>query len=177
MRRAFVFVLPLVALSSFTFARQPAPQASLFDRLAGTWVLRGTIDNKPTTHDVDAEPVLNGGYIRLHEVSREKDAKGGPAYEAIVFISVDKKSGEYTALWLDNTGSGGLSADGIGRGTPSGNSIPILFKTADGDVFHTTFIYSPDTDSWQWVMDGESGGKLHPFARVTLTRAGRKGGA
>jgi hypothetical protein len=26
------------------------------------------------------------------------------------------------------------------------------------------------SDSRRWVMDGESGGKLEPFARVTLTR-------
>ena len=51
--------------------------------------MRGTMDNRQTVHDIDAERVLNGGYLRLHEVSREKDAKGVPAYEAIVFISVD----------------------------------------------------------------------------------------
>jgi len=144
---------------------------SLFEHLAGTWVLRGTIDNKQTTHDVDAELVLNRGYVRLHEVSREKDAAGAPAYEALVFISVDRKSGDFAILWLDNTGSGGLSPDGIGRGKPTGNSIPFLFKTGNGGAFHTTFIYAPGSDTWQWVMDDESGGKLEPFARVTLTRA------
>ncbi|MCX6544000.1 MAG: hypothetical protein NTV05_06245 [Acidobacteria bacterium] len=171
MRRFLALVAAVVALSSPTFAQQPATHATLFDHLAGRWVLRGTIDNKQTTHDVDAQFVLNGGYIRLHEVSREKDAKGKPAYEAIVFISLDKKSGEYKVLWLDTTGNGGLSADAIGRATPSGNSLPFLFKTGSGDVFHTTFIYTPTTDSWQWAMDGESGGRLQPFARVTLNKS------
>lgn len=163
-------VVAVLVLAPRAPAQTATPQAQLFDHLAGTWVLRGTIDNKQTTHDVDAQLVLHGGYIRLHEVSREKDAKGGPAYEAIVFISVDKKTGVYTCLWLDNTGNGGLTADGFGHGTPSGNSIPFLFKTAAGSVFHTTFIYAPANDAWQWKMDDESGGKLQPFARVTLTK-------
>ena len=36
--------------------------------------------------------------VRIHEVSRERDATGAPAYEANVFISFDKNAGEYTAL-------------------------------------------------------------------------------
>ena len=56
------------------------------------------MDNRQTVHDVDAERVLNGGYLRLHEISREKDAKGVPAYEAVVFISIDAKTGEYACL-------------------------------------------------------------------------------
>lgn len=170
MRQIFAISVFASVLVSQAAAQNPPAQSSLFEHLAGRWVLRGTIDNKQTTHDVDADLVLNRGYVRLHEVSREKDASGAPEYEAIVFISVDKKSGEYACLWLDNTSSRGLSGDGIGRGMPVGDSIPFLIKTPGGAVFHTTFIYSPATDSWRWVMDGESGGKLEPFARVTLTK-------
>lgn len=157
---------PVIAL-----AQQPA---TLFDHLAGKWVLRGVIDKQQVTHDVDAQQVLNGGYVRLHEVSREKDAQGAPAYEAIVFFSVDKKSGEYAALWLDNTSNAGLAADAaVGRAMPKGNALPFVFKSRNGDTFHTTFVYTPATDSWQWLMDAESKGKIEPFARVTLTRADR----
>ncbi len=169
MRRILTFVA-IAALASPISAHQAAPSPSLFDHLVGTWVLRGTIDGKETVHDVIADFVL-GGYVRLHEVSREKDAKGAPAYEAIVFISVDKKSGDYSCLWLDNTSNAGLSGDGIGHAKVNGSSIPFVLKFASGDVFHTTFIYNPANDTWQWVMDGESGGKLQPFARVTLTKA------
>jgi len=45
-----------------------------------------------------------------------------------------------------------------------------LFKGNDGSLFHTTFAYSKGADTWQWIMDGEEGGKLHPFARVRLTK-------
>ena len=163
---AFVWT-PLAASSFHT--QVPGEKTSLFDHLAGRWVLRGTIDDKQTTHDVDAQLVLNRGYVRLHEVSREKDASGAPAYEAIVFISVDKKTGIYNCLWLDNTSNAGLVDGGVAHGTPAGNTIPFLFNTPGGP-FHTTFIYSPGSDSWRWEMDGESGGKRQPFARVTLTR-------
>ena len=149
--------------------REAAPETSLFEHLAGRWVLRGTIDGKPTMHDVEATFVLNRGYIQLHETSREKDATGAPAYEAFVTIGVDKQTGEYTCLWLDNTNSVGLSAADIARGLPTANSIPFLFKVGRG-AFHTTFVYTPATDTWQWLMDDESSGKLEPFARVTLTK-------
>ncbi len=73
-------------------------------------------------------------------------------------------------LWLDTTGNGGLVADGFGRGKPTATTIPFLFKTSGGDIFHNAFVYAPATDSWQWIMDGESGGARQPFARLTLTR-------
>jgi hypothetical protein len=145
-------------------------QPTLFERLAGRWVLTGTLDKQQTTHDVDADVVLNAGYVRLHEVSRDKDAQGRPAYEAIIFISVDKNTGEYRCLWLDTTSNAGLSGEGIGRAAPSGNSIPFVFKTPGGGVFNNTFTYVPASDTWQWKLDDATGGKLEPFGRVTLTR-------
>jgi hypothetical protein len=172
MRRIHLLAAALLAIASVASGQQPAaPAPRLIDHLVGAWILSGTIDGKQTTHDVEAQWVLNHGYVQMHEVSREKDAKGAPAYEATVFISVDEKSGEYTVLWLDVTGNGGLSANGLGRGTPTATTIPFLFKTGGGAIFHNSFIYTPATDTWQWVMDDESGGKLEPFARVTLTRA------
>ena len=150
-------------------AHGAAAETSLFEHLAGRWVLHGTIDGKATTHDVDATFVLNRGYIQLHETSREKDATGAPAYEAFVTIGIDKQTGEYTCLWLDNTNSVGLSAAGIARGLPTATSIPFLFKVGRG-AFHTTFVYAPANDTWQWLMDDESSGRREPFARVTLTK-------
>ena len=146
-----------------------ASDRSLLEHLAGNWVLRGTIDGKPTVHDVDAALVLKRGYVQLHETSREKDATGAPAYEAFVTIGIDPQSGEYTCMWLDNTSSGGLIPAGIARGLPAANSIPFLFRVGRS-VFHTTFVYAPATDTWQWLMDDESSGALVPFARVTLTK-------
>jgi hypothetical protein len=108
--------------------------------------------------------------MRFTEVSREKDAKGQAAYEAIVFIGWDQASGQYACLWLDTTGGGGLTGQAIGHAKRDGDKIAFLFKGADGSLFHTTFVYDKSSDSWQWLMDGEEGGKLQPFARVKLTR-------
>src|SRR5580658_7706282 len=60
---------------------------SLLNHMIGKWVLQGQIDGKETSHDIDAEWVLNHEYVRLHELSRERNANGEPAYEAIVFFS------------------------------------------------------------------------------------------
>ena len=46
----------------------------------------------------------------------------------------------------------------------------MVFKFSDTNQFHTTFLYDRNTDTWQWIMDGEENGKLQPFARVKLTK-------
>ncbi|MBZ5590010.1 MAG: hypothetical protein LAO05_15760 [Acidobacteriia bacterium] len=158
----------LVSLSAS--AQQTSFQDPMLDHLVGTWVLQGSIAGKETAHDIVAEWVLGHEYVRVHEVSREKNADGQAAYEAIVFIGWDESSNQYACLWLDSTGGGGLSAQGIGHGRRSADEISFLFKGKDGSAFHTTFAYSKGTDTWQWLMDGEEGGKLQPFARVRLTR-------
>lgn len=154
---------------SVSSAAATVPRPPLFDRLAGHWVLQGTIADQQTTHDVDAELVLNGEYIRMHEVSREKTAGGVAAYEAIVLVGWDEKAGEYRCLWLDTTGAGGLVPDAIASATPEPDRLPFVFRIG-GDVFRTTFIYDSAHDSWRWMMDADERGTLRPFARVTLTR-------
>jgi hypothetical protein len=164
----FAVSLPLAAQQSQP-SPPPARQDSLLDRMTGHWVLSGTIAGHDTTHDVDADWVLNREYIRLHEISREKSPSGSLAYEAIVFIGWDPSAGEYTLLWLDTTSGAGLNSPVIGRGKLSGDQIAFLFKSRDGN-FHTTFAYDKSSNTWKWIMDGEENGKLSPFARVTLTR-------
>lgn len=163
-------VASLILVSSTASAQQSTFQDPLLDRLIGKWVLQGTIDGKETTHDIVVEWVLDHEYVRLHEVSRENNAQGKAGYEAIVFIGWDESSSQYACLWLDSTGGGGLTDPTIGRAKRSGDEIAFLFKGRDGSVFHTTFAYSKSNDTWQWLMDGEEGGKLQPFARVRLTK-------
>src|SRR3954470_12305947 len=90
-------------------AAPPAGDDPWLSRLVGHWVLEGRIAGKDTTHDVDAEWVLNHLYVRLHEVSREKGSRGQPAYEAIVYVTWYAAAGEYAILWLGSTASGGCS--------------------------------------------------------------------
>jgi hypothetical protein len=151
-------------------AQEPTRKDPLIDRLAGSWILQGTIAGHETTHDIESEWVLNHEYLRLHETSREKNPQGQPAYEAIVFIEWDESSNEYKCLWLDSTGGGGLSAP-IARGKRGNDEIAFLFKDKDKDSgVRTTFVYNKAADTWNWLIDNEEGGKLTSFARVNLTR-------
>ncbi|MES2306535.1 MAG: hypothetical protein V4558_13585 [Gemmatimonadota bacterium] len=143
---------------------------SLFPRLIGRWVLRGTIARQATVHDVTFAWMLGREYVQMHEVSRERTANGTPAYEAVVIFGRDPKSGEYACLWMDNTAAAAFPPEGTGRGAVAGDSLPFLFLDAGKPSFHTTFVYRRAKDAWEWHMDNDSVGVLKPFARVTLTR-------
>ena len=149
---------------------QSLPPDPVLSRMAGRWVLRGTIARQETVHDVTFTWMLNRGYLRMHEVSRERTPAGTPAYEAVVLFTRDPTTGEYACLWLDNTGVSAFEDAGIGRGSVAGDSIPFLFNYTATTRFHTTFVYDRARDRWQWHMDNDSAGVLRPFARVTLTR-------
>jgi hypothetical protein len=160
----------LLLLAAAQLPAQSLPADSLFDRLIGHWVLRGTIARQSTTHDVEFEWMLGREYVTMHEVSRERGPNGTPAYEAVVLFGRDPRSGEYACLWLDKTGASAFDAAGIGRGAVAADSIPFVFNYTPTDRFHTTFVYNRGTDSWEWHMDNDSAGVRRPFARVTLTR-------
>lgn len=155
-------------------AQQPgaatAPEG-LLDRMTGHWVLTGTIGRKPTTHAVDVEWILKREYVRVHEISHEKDPSGEPEYEAWIYIVWDAKKNEYAVLWLDNTAPFMFGVDGIGHAKPDGDRIPILFKDPDGGGIRTTFSYDRTNDTWSWTIDNaDKSGKLSSFANVILTR-------
>ena len=169
-------ILAILLVAVFSFARPasaepPVYADPLLDRLIGTWVLRGQIAGKDTTHDVVAEWVLGHQYVRLREVAREKDSKGNAAYEAIVFIGSGRPSHDYACLWLDSTRGGGLAPEGIVHAIRAGGEIPFVFLDGAGTIsFKNTFAYDKSTDSWAWLMDNVAGGKAIPFGRVKLTR-------
>jgi hypothetical protein len=152
------------------YAQKTTFQDSLLDHMVGHWILSGTIAGRETTHEISAEWVLGHQYIKFHEISHEKDSSGQAVYEAIVFIGWDQSLNQYSCLWLDNTGGGGLSGQAIGHAKQKENEIPFLFKGGDGSLFYTTFVYEKNIDTWRWMMDGEENGKLQPFARVKLQR-------
>ena len=149
----------------------PPVDDTWLSRLVGHWILEGQIAGKETKHDVDGEWVLNRLYVRLHEVSREKDASGQPAYEAIIYVTLDTTPGGYVALWLDNTASGAFADEGTGHAKPDGNSLPFIFKNSRGEVsFRNTFVYDPASQTWTWIMDNVDKGVSKPFGLVKLSR-------
>jgi hypothetical protein len=160
----------LALLASTRLSAQSLPKDSVFDRLIGHWVLRGTIARQATVHDVTFEWLLGREYVQMHEVSRERAPSGGAAYEAVVLFGRDPVSGDYACIWMDNTGATAFDPQGNGRGAVAGDSLPLLFHYTATTSFHTTFVYDRATDSWQWHMDNDSVGVRRPFARVTLTR-------
>lgn len=170
MTRVFMVLVSLILLSFSASAQQSSYQDPFLDHLIGRWTLQGKIEGQAKTHNVVAEWVLNHQYARIHEVSHERDDQGRPSYEAMVFIGWDSPSKSYACLWLDSTSGAGLDPRAIGYGKRTGDRIEFQFKGGDGSVFHTTFVYGGETDTWQWLMDGEANGKLEPFARLTLTR-------
>lgn len=164
--------LHLFVCSSFALARGQSPDPmSLLDHLAGNWLLKGRVAGKQTTHEVQARWILRHEYLELHEVSRERDDHGEPAYEANILVSWDAKTHQYACLWLDSTAGGALTSQVTCRATPSGDSIPFVFTISPTDSIHTTFIYKPASDEWQWLIDNVTNGKSDRFADVQLSKA------
>ena len=173
MSRWHIAVFAVAMLCNGTFGGEPGRSEALLDRLAGNWVLSGKLAGRETTHDISADWVLNRGYLRIHEISREKAPSGAAIYEAIVFISCNAKTDDYTCLWLDSTSNEGLVADGFGHAKRSENSLPFVFRDATGQVsFENTFVFDTTSDSWKWIMDNVEAGKRKPFGRVTLVKPG-----
>lgn len=170
MKTTFRFFALWLILTIPAAARQQGVQNALLDHLAGKWVLKGTIAGSETTHDIDSEWILGHNYLRLHEISREVTEDGAPEYEAIVLIEWNETSNQFACLWLDSTGSGGLSTEVIGYAKRSGDKLPFMFKLPDGGIIHNTFVYNRDSDTWEWFIDNESDGKRQVFARVLLKR-------
>jgi hypothetical protein len=169
MRTLRILALAILVIPGASLAQSLHPD-SLFTRLAGRWVLRGTIARQQTVHDVTFDWFLGRTYLQMHEVSRERAPTGAPAYEAVVLFGRDPKTGAYACVWMDNTAAAAFPPEGTGRGSVAGDSISFLFPYSAATRFHTTFVYERATDSWQWHMDNDSAGVRRPFARVRLTR-------
>jgi hypothetical protein len=171
MNRWQIAILAGALLWHGALAGEPGHPEALLDRLAGNWVLSGKLAGRETTHDISAGWTLNRGYLRVHELSREKAPSGAAAYEAIVFISYNAQTDDYTCLWLDSTSNQGLVPEGFAHAKRSANSLPFVFRDVNGQVsFENTFVYDPAADSWEWIMDNVAAGKRKPFGRVTLVK-------
>lgn len=155
---ALVFAVPCLAADKDPF----------LDHFTGHWILTGTIDGQQTTHDIDAEWILQNTYLQFHEISREKDAAGKPRYEAEVLLAYDPVRKHYVCFWYDITGVAAPDS-GTGVALRQSDTLPFVFKYSAGE-FHTTMSYDAKLDRWSWAMDMLQDGKLVPFARNVLSR-------
>lgn len=159
-------LLPILASAA---SAQLATRQTLLDHLAGDWVMTGTIAGEEVVHDVDADWVLAGHYLRFHDFSRERTEGGERAYEATVFIGWDAETDGFVCLWLDVTGGEGLASGVLGYGTPVADTIPFVFDLGEYAI-HNTFVYRRAADRWEWTIVNVRGAERSEFAHVTLER-------
>jgi hypothetical protein len=148
-------LLPLMLCSAtVAVAQHPPVNSPLLDHLVGRWVLQGTIAGQDTTHEVNAEWVLEHHYLLIHEVSRQKNAKGEPQYQATIYIAWNEATKDYACVWLDDYG--GLTSTSIGVASPKENELSFVFKNEKGEVeFKNGFVYDARKralGSGAWIM-------------------------
>ena len=164
-------ILSLVTIfaAATAMAQQAPVNSPLLDHLAGKWLMQGSVGKQAVMHDLDAEWVLQHHYLRFHEISRQKNAKGEPEYEATVFIAWNEKSKKYSCVWLDVYGS--ATPESIGVASPEENQLAFVFTDEHGETtFTNTFNYNSKTNTWDNRLDNVVKGVAKPFARFTLTR-------
>jgi hypothetical protein len=169
MKRLVIIIIPMLLAALSGMAQQAPVNSPLLDHLSGKWVMQGAVGKQPTIHDFDGEWVIQHHYLRFREVSREKNDKGEPQYEATVFIGWNEKTKQYACVWLDVYG--GLTTESIGVATAKENQLAFAFNDEHGETtFTNTFIYDPKTNTWENQLDNVVKGVAKPFARFKLTR-------
>ncbi len=168
------FLCALLFLCSPSVLSQEAAvpkHEAIMDSMVGKWLMTGTIAGEQVTHDLTAEWILGRRYVRIHEVSRERDEDGQLAYEAWIHIAWDADNAEYVVMWLDNTDTTNFDDEGVGHGKPDGDSIPFVWHFSDGGGLRNTFEYDRGDDTWSWTIENVSdSGRADTFAKLFLKR-------
>jgi len=171
MRDCLLAVLLIAALTPLHAPAQAPPEwhDDLADHMLGAWTLTGQVVGREAHHDVRAEWVLNHQFLRIHEETSATAPATERHYEAIWFLGYDAVSERYVLHLMDAFGA--RYSETLGYGTRDGGSIRFVFEYPDGP-FHTTYRWSPETGSWQWLLEQKNKeGKWTTFADFTLTRA------
>lgn len=168
--KKLLILLIATCISSSIYAQHNLTTDNLLDQMSGKWFLSGLMDGKQVKHDISAGWVLGHEYFQIKETSREKDAKGKPEYEAIVYITFNKVKNEYECLWLDNTSNAGLSNGIISHAKKETNKLALEFKFSETFYFYTTFTYNPAQKSWEWSMISDDKGKKGTFAKAVMRK-------
>jgi hypothetical protein len=133
MKGAIIIASAILLAASVAQARPPsapgapvAGDATVLDRLAGTWEMTGTVHGTGVRYSLEVEPVLGGRFLKLHMRDRGEPSK----YEAIVFLGRDEKTSHLSAHWLDVFGPGPAAT--LGTGELRGEAIVLDFPYPDG---------------------------------------------
>ncbi len=172
--RAWSYLLLIIVLATLSsplclHAQSPVEwRDDLVDHLVGTWKLEAEIMGREAHHEVEAEWVLNHQFVRIHEKTEVGAPGSEKRYEAIWFLGYDPVSERYVLHLLDIFG--GRFSETLGYGVRDGNTIRFVFEYPDGP-FHTAFLWSPEKDTWQWLMtQKDKDGKWTTFGDLKLTR-------
>jgi hypothetical protein len=174
MKSLFCLLLLLALLTGLAPVRSGAQAPAewrddLVDHMIGTWKLEGKVLGRDAHHEVRVEWVLNHQFVRIHEKTEADAPSSEKRYEAIWFLGYDPVSERYVLHLLDVFG--GRFSETLGYGTRDGNAIRFVFEYPDGP-FRTTFQWSPEKDTWQWLMtQKDKDGKWTNFSDLTLTRS------
>lgn len=169
--KRLLIILAVTGFSCNLYAQHNLPSDTLLNHLTGKWLLTGRIDGKQVKHDIQAGWVLGHEYFQFKETSRERDAKGKPEYEAVVYITYNQANSQYDCLWLDNTSNAGLSNGIIAHAKKEPNQLALKFKFSEHFNFYTTFFYNPAQQTWKWSMTSEDKGKKETFANAVMRKA------
>jgi uncharacterized protein DUF1579 len=174
MKSLFYLPLLIVLLTGLAPVRAGAQAPAewrddLVDHMIGTWKLQGQILGRDAHHEVEVGWVLNHQFLRIHEKTEAGAPDSEKRYEAIWFLGYDPVSERYVLHLLD--GFGGRFSETLGYGKREGNAIRFVFEYPDGP-FHTTYQWSPEKDTWQWLMmQKDKDGKWTNFGDLKLTRS------
>jgi hypothetical protein len=95
---------------------------------------------------VEAAREIQHHYLRIREVSRQKNAQGQPQYEATIYVARNESTHQYACGWMDVYG--GLAPGSIGLAEPGQNELPFLFREVNGIVsFSNVVTYDPKADA------------------------------
>ncbi len=169
MKKYLCVLLTALAFRAGASAQTPAEwRDDLVDHMAGSWKMGGAVMGHAAHHDVEAEWVLSHQFLRIRERTTADAPASERKYDAIWFLGYDPISERYVLHLLDLFGA--RFSETLGYGTRDGNAIRFIFEYPDGP-FHTTFRWSPEKDSWEWLMEQkDKDGKWTSFADLKLTR-------
>ena len=172
MKKCFCLLLVTLGLTAASVAQTPAEwRDDLVDHMTGSWKMEGSVMGRDAHHEVEAEWVLNHQFLRIHEKTSSGASAAEHKYEATWFLGYDPISERYVLHLLDVFGA--RFSETLGYGARDGNAIRFIFEYPDGP-FHTTFRWSPEKDSWEWLMEQkDKDGKWTSFADLKLTHAPR----
>jgi hypothetical protein len=163
--KAFLSPLVLAVLIAVPAPAGSTAQSSaewrdeLADHMIGTWKLEGKIMGRDAHHEVEAAWVLSHRFVRIHETTEDAAPASERRYEALWFLGYDPLSERYVLHLLDVFG--GRFSETLGHGTRD-------------RPFHTTLQWSPEKDTWQWLMtQKDKDGKWAEFGDLKLTRSPR----